>query len=75
MNLGRGKNPRSGVREKFIPDPDPWGKNAPDSRSGSESATLVPVPVLHERNFTGRCENKDGLQSLKRNQLPVFADQ
>jgi hypothetical protein len=32
------RDPRSGIRKKFIPDPDPGGKKAPDPGSGS--ATL-----------------------------------
>jgi hypothetical protein len=34
-------DPRSGIRKKLIPDPDPWVKKAPDLGSGS--ATLVRI--------------------------------
>jgi hypothetical protein len=33
LNLGRGKDPGSG--KKIIPDPDPWGKKAPDPGSAT----------------------------------------
>jgi hypothetical protein len=52
MSSKKGPDPRSGIRKKFIPDPDPGGKKAPDPGSGS--ATLLMKKDI-EYNLT---ENK-----------------
>jgi hypothetical protein len=51
LNLGRGRDP--GSRKKFIPDP--WGKNALDTGSGSATLHLINInrPVL-AGNMSGR---------------------
>jgi hypothetical protein len=41
----RGSDPRSGIRKKFIPDPDPGGKKAADPGSGSATLIRRFIPV------------------------------
>jgi hypothetical protein len=43
---GRIRDPKSGIRKKSIPDPDPGGKKAADP--GSRSATLIQSLILED---------------------------